>query len=237
MFTLERASAARRVGWPSLVGLVLVPLLVAGGFLWATWNSDTRLDRVQAAIVNADEPVRLNGQLVPLGRQLAGGLVTGGDEIAADENFDWLLTDEADAAAGLANGRYAAVVRIPEDFSARATSFSKSKASEIGPAEIAVETSQIRGIADSVVGQTIATAATAALNTQLTEQYLDNIYIGFNSTKKQFETVADGARKLADGTGDLSDGLARPRPAPSSWPTVWTSSTTAPRSSPTVRAN
>ena len=188
---------------------MLVPLLVAGGFLWATWNSDSRLDRVQAAIVNEDKPVRLNGQLVPLGRQLAGGLVTGGDDITADENFDWLLTDSDDAAAGLASGRYAAVVRIPANFSARATSFSKSKAAQIGPAEISVETSQIRGISDSVVGQTIATAATAALNTSLTKNYLDNIYLGFNKTKKQFESVAKGARKLADGTGDLSDGLGQ----------------------------
>ena len=70
MFALERASATRRVTWLSLLGLVLIPLLVAGGFLWATWNSDTRLDRVQAAIVNSDEPVRLDGQLVPLGRQV-----------------------------------------------------------------------------------------------------------------------------------------------------------------------
>lgn len=209
MFSLERASASRRVGWLSLLGLVLVPLLVAGGFLWATWNSDTRLDRVQAAIVNADEPVRLNGQLVPLGRQLAGGLVTGGDEVNAEENFDWLLTDSDDATDGLASGRYAAVVRIPEDFSARATSFSKSEASQIQPAEIEVQTSQVRGIADTVVGQTIATAATAALNNELTEQYLDNIYIGFNSTQKQFETVADGARKLADGSQDLSTGLGQ----------------------------
>ncbi len=209
MFTLERAAASPRVGLASLIGLVLVPLLVAGGFLWATWNSDTRLDRVQAAIVNEDKPVRLNGQLVPLGRQLAGGLVTGGDEVAADENFDWLLTDSDDAAAGLASGRYAAVVRIPANFSARATSFSKSEAAQIGPAEISVETSQIRGISDGVVGQTIATAATAALNTSLTKNYLDNIYIGFNKTKKQFESVAKGARELADGTEQVSDGLGQ----------------------------
>ena len=73
MFTLERAQASRRVGWVSMLGLILVPLLVAGGFLWATWNSSTRLDRVQAAIVNNDEGVTLNKQFVPLGRQLAGG--------------------------------------------------------------------------------------------------------------------------------------------------------------------
>ena len=207
MLTLEPSAPRRRVTWLSLLGLVLVPLLVAGGFLWATWNSDTRLDRVQAAIVNEDEPVRLDGQLVPLGRQLAGGLVTGGD--SDDDNFSWLLTDAADAASGLADGRYAAVVTIPEEFSARATSFSKTEASQISPAEISVQTSQIRGIADTVVGQSIAAAATSALNTSLTEQYLDNIYVGFNETGEQFRTVARAAGDLADGTEKLSDGITQ----------------------------
>ena len=53
---------------------------MAGGFLGATWKSSARLDRVQAAVVNADEPVTLNKQLVPLGRQLAGGLVSSKDD-------------------------------------------------------------------------------------------------------------------------------------------------------------
>ena len=119
MPSLERASSARRVGTWSLVGLVLVPLIVAAGFLWATWDSTDRLDRVQAAVVNLDEPVELDGQTVPLGRQLAGGLVSGGSgEEKVDTNFDWVLTDEADAKAGLDSGSYAAVVTIPETFSA-----------------------------------------------------------------------------------------------------------------------
>ena len=80
MPSLERASSARRIGPWSVLGLVLVPLLIAAGFLWATWDSTDRLDRVQAAVVNLDEPVELDGQTVPLGRQLAGGLVAGPDD-------------------------------------------------------------------------------------------------------------------------------------------------------------
>jgi len=204
MFTLERAQASRRVGWVSMLGLILVPLLVAGGFLWATWNSSTRLDRVQAAIVNNDEGVTLNKQFVPLGRQLAGGLVKGED---GSDNFDWVLTDDADAKSGLEAGTYAAVVTIPADFSKQATSFSKSETSDIAPATLDVQTSQIRGIADGVVAEFITAAATNAMNTELTKQYLDNIYIGFNNTGKQFQTVADAAQKLSDGTSDLADGL------------------------------
>lgn len=201
--SLERADSPRRIRWWSLVGLALLPLLVAGGFLWATWDSNLRLDRVSAAVVNDDDPVKLNGQLVPLGRQLAGGLVS-----SDEDNFSWQLTDDADAADGLASGRYAAVVRIPHDFSARATSYA-GDADTVRPATIDVQTSQISGIADPVVGQAITLAATKALNTQLTEQYLTNVYLGFNTTKKQFGTLADAADKLSDGTDQLSGGLAR----------------------------
>jgi putative membrane protein len=200
---LERANSSRRIGLWSLLGLVLVPLLVAGGFLWATWNSDTRLTRVEAAVVNLDEMVKVNGQPVPLGRQLAGGLVADND----DRNFSWVLTDEQDASDGLESGRYAAVVTIPEDFSRRATSFSKSNADQVQPATLDVRTSDITGIADPVVGQAVTAAATRALNSSLTEQYLQNIYVGFNRMGKQFGTVADAAGKLSGGADQLANGL------------------------------
>ena len=38
MISFERANLFSRVTLLTLVGLVLVPLLVAGGFLWATWT-------------------------------------------------------------------------------------------------------------------------------------------------------------------------------------------------------
>jgi putative membrane protein len=202
-FQLERANSSRRIGLWSILGLVLVPLLVAGGFLWATWNSDTRLTRVQAAVVNLDEMVKVDGQLVPLGRQLAGGLVADND----DRNFSWVLTDEQEANDGLESGRYAAVVTIPKDFSARATSFSKTDPDSVQPARLDVRTSEITGIADPVVGQAITAAATRALNSSLTERYLDNIYLGFNRLGKQFGTVANAAGKLSGGAGKLAKGL------------------------------
>lgn len=203
MWKLERARDPK-ITWLSLVGLILVPLLVSGGFLWATWDSDSRLGRVQAAIVNNDEGVTLNKQFVPLGRQLAGGLVNGEDDVA---NFEWVLTDDEDAQQGLSNGTYAAMVSIPENFSKQATSFSKDDLADIEPAEIAIQTSEVSGITDGVVAQVITTVARETLNTELTKQYLNNIYLGFNTTKKQFQSVADGARELSDGAGGLSDGL------------------------------
>ena len=184
-------------------GCCWFPLVVAGGFLWATWDFDSRLERVEAAVVNLDEPVTVDGRMVPLGRQLAGGLVVGTDE----ENFHWTLTDEADATTGLASGRYAAVVTIPESFSARATSFSGNDPDQAERATIVVQTSEVSGIADPVVGRAITAAATRALSASLTEEYLKNVYLGFNRLSGQFRTLADGADQLAAGADDLSGGL------------------------------
>ncbi|HHV22226.1 MAG TPA: YhgE/Pip domain-containing protein [Propionibacterium sp.] len=201
MFPLERASHDRPVGWRSLLGVLVVPLIVALGFLGATWQSESRLHRAEAAVVNLDEMVELDGQPVPLGRQLAAGLVE-----RRDDNLTWTLADAAHADAGLKSGRYVAVITIPEEFSARATSFA-GPAIEAQQATIRVETSQITGIADGAIAQVIAETARNVFNTELTEMYLDNIYLGFNETQEQFRTVADGAGQLADGGDQLADGL------------------------------
>ncbi|HMO11940.1 MAG TPA: hypothetical protein PKB06_10670, partial [Actinotalea sp.] len=118
----QRARFASRTTWLSVLGLLLVPLVVGGLLTWSLWDPQTRLDRVSAVIVNQDEPVTLNGQLVPLGRQLAAALVTGqgtgdADDTAEDTvpnvsgtgvttTFDWVLSDAEDAADGLRTGRY-----------------------------------------------------------------------------------------------------------------------------------
>ncbi len=69
----ERVRFPRRATWVTVVGLALVPLVIGGLLTWALWNPTQRLDRITAAVVNLDEPVTIDGQMVPLGRQLAGG--------------------------------------------------------------------------------------------------------------------------------------------------------------------
>ena len=62
---------ARRWLLPSGAGAVaLLPLMILGLLISALWNPQERLDTVKAAIVNLDEPVEVDGQTVPLGRQL-----------------------------------------------------------------------------------------------------------------------------------------------------------------------
>ncbi len=191
---------AKPARWLTWLGLILVPVLVAGGLFAATWNGNPR--QVEAAIVNLDEPVTIDDQYIPLGRQLTAALVDS-DRV---ENLTWLQASESDARAGLATGRYAAVVTIPSDFSAAATSYG-GEAGQARRATIRVETSPVAGIADATLGKVVAHTAATTLNETLTSTYLDRIYVGFNEMGDNFVTMADGAAELADGAEQLADGI------------------------------
>ncbi|WP_022882214.1 YhgE/Pip domain-containing protein [Gryllotalpicola ginsengisoli] len=203
----ERAGSRRRLTVLSIVGIVLVPFVIAGVLVWALWNPQDRLDTLKAAIVNDDQPVTVSGQTVPLGRQLAAGLV--GDakpgSKKAQQNFDWVITDASDASAGLASGEYTAVITIPKGFSAAATS-SAEKPSDARQATIQVRTSKASKVLDSTISQTIAQTAADTMGTALTGQYLDNVYVGFNTLGDKLDQAASGAKKLASQGGSLVSG-------------------------------
>ncbi len=209
-----------RLGGRVVAGLVLVPVIVAVLLAWGLSAPLQHLDRVTAAVVNNDAPVTVNGQTVPLGRELAGGLIGGPEGTGAsddpgsdatarptdlDPNFTWVLTNADDAAAGLADGTYAAVVTIPPSFSAYGTSIS-GPAAEAVRATIEVETTPATAFVDPAVTDVIVQAALRTLNTQLTERYLGNVYQGFNQINSSIGQASQGADQLASGASSLSSG-------------------------------
>lgn len=211
-----RAFTARfgleRIGPFTVVALLVLPLVVGSLLMLALWNPAQNLDRVTAAIVNDDLPVTVNGQTVPLGRQFAAGLIAGGtpsstaaDETAGASTLTWVLTNDADAKKGLAAGGYVAVVTIPPSFSADATSISGPAASA-RKATLHVTTSPASALLDPVVTAAVVQAATTSLNTQLTSQYLSNVYAGFNTIGSQIGQAATGAQSVATGADSLAAG-------------------------------
>lgn len=198
--------------------VAVLPLMILGLLLAALWDPQDRLDTVPAAIVNLDEPVEVDGQLVPLGRQLAAGLVGGGESPqegesaavpASDESYEWRVTDADDAASGLANGDYAAVVTIPEGFSAAATSFGGDDPSEARTATIDVATAPDGRILDDALAQIVAQTATGVMGDTLTETYVDNVLVGFSTLSDELGTAADGAGELSAGASEAGDGAGQ----------------------------
>lgn len=197
------------------VAVALLPLMILVLLLAALWDPQDRLDTVPAAIVNLDEPVTVDGRLIPLGRQLAAGLVSGGESPedgesaavpASDDSYDWRVTDAEDAASGLADGEYSAVVTIPEGFSAAATSYGGDDPAAAHQATLDVATAPDGRILDGALAQIVAQTAANVLGDTLTETYVDNVLVGFSTLSDELGTAADGAGELADGASDAGDG-------------------------------
>lgn len=201
---IERARSRRPITWLTLIGVVLLPVLIGGILVAALYNPAERLDNMSAAIVNEDEPVTIDDQLVPLGRQLTAGLVEGSDEVAS--NLDWTISNADDAAAGLADGTYQAVVTIPENFSAAATSTAPGGTPE--QATIEVSTPPDSKVVDDAITAQVTSAAASILGEQLSQVYLENVFLGFTTLGDQLGEAATGARQLADGATQAADGAA-----------------------------
>lgn len=202
---IERARSRRPITWLTLVGVLLLPVLIGGILVAALYNPAERLDNMSAAIVNEDEPVTIDDQYVPLGRQLSAGLVEGSDEIAS--NLDWTITNADDATAGLADGTYQAVVTIPANFSAAATSTAPGGTPE--QATIEVSTPPDSKVVDDAITAQVTSAAASILGQQLSQVYLENVFLGFTTLGDQLGEAADGAQQLADGAQQAADGAAQ----------------------------
>ena len=215
--SIERARSRRPITWLTLIGVLLLPAAVGGILFAALYNPTERLESMTAAIVNLDEPVTIDDQYTPLGRQLASGLVEGSDEL--DSNLSWVISNEEDAADGLADGTYQAVITIPEEFSAAATSSGQAIADGGGTAEqatISVTTPEDGLVADDLITGQIATVAASTLGNMLSEATLENVLVGFTTIGDQIgdaatgaQELADGARTAADGAGEIPDGAAQ----------------------------
>lgn len=218
---LERARSRKPVTWLSILGILLLPAVVGGILVAALQNPTERLESMTAAIVNLDEPVTIDEQLTPLGRQLASGLVKGSENL--DSNLTWVISNKRDAADGLADGSYQAVVTIPEDFSATATSAGQAisdaseantDASEANTAAVAeqatitVTTPEDGRVADDLITAQIANVAASTMGTALSEATTENILVGFTTIGDQIGDAADGALRLANGLRDAASGAA-----------------------------
>ncbi|WP_243233416.1 YhgE/Pip domain-containing protein [Microbacterium sp. CIAB417] len=207
--SIERARSRKPITWLTVIGVLLLPAIIGGVLVAALQNPAERLDNMTAAIVNLDEPVTIDDQYTPLGRQLASGLVEGSDEV--DSNLDWVISNEDDAAEGLADGTYQAVITIPENFSAAATSSGQAIADGGGEAEqatITVTTPEDGRVADDLITSQIAAAATSSMGTMLSEATMENVLVGFTTLGDQIGEAADGATELADGASQAADGAA-----------------------------
>ncbi|MEQ6903449.1 YhgE/Pip family protein [Nocardioides sp. YIM 152588] len=201
--TTGTAPGSRALAWRrlALAGLVL-PLLAATVLVWATTSRPDHLDKIPVAVVNNDKIIT-DPQPMAAGRALAAALT---QPSPGQSNLDWVLADTADAAQGLADGDYYAVLTIPEDFSKSILSTGTDDPAQ-GKLQLVSN-----GAASSTVpyiSEVVASQAAASLGRQSTEGYLGQVYAGLNTLASSTAKAATSGGQLADGTAQLADGAAQ----------------------------
>lgn len=198
--------AARR-GLTAAV-VLLLPLAVGLALLGSLHGRVDRLADVPAAVVNADQIVTSgqgsSAQTIAAGRLLAANLTH--PPAGTDVGFAWTLTDADDAAAGLADGSYAAVVTIPADFSADVGSLATDDPVQ---ATVTVQGDRARSAVTALLAGQVAQVAATTMGQQVTGSYLDGVYQGFDQIAGQLGQAADGAQQAADGATSLASGTGQ----------------------------
>ncbi|QWT24816.1 YhgE/Pip family protein [Subtercola sp. PAMC28395] len=196
----------RRAWWFAIAALavIAIPLAANGLFSSAFSNVADNLSKVPAAVVNNDKLITTTAADGTQSTVYAGrGLVT---ELTGPSStgFDWNVTNSADAAKGLADGTYFAVLTIPENFSQQISTQGTPNPVQ-GSIDIATDNSH--GYLAGVVASTVASAIKAGFGQTITTQVMSGVLSSFGTIGTQLTTAADGAGKVASGQSSLTDGL------------------------------
>lgn len=191
----------------AVFALVLVPLLYGSLYLFANWDPYGRLGNTPAALVVDDR-----GATTADGRPLHAGQDVA-TQLEKSNSFQWHRVDEADAEAGVRDGRYTFAMVIPADFSAALNSASTSIArnGSVAPrqGQLTLITNDannylVRTIADRIIDQVHRSVAST-----VGRRAADSMLTGFSTIHDKMADAATGAGKLADGAKQAQDGASR----------------------------
>ncbi|MCP2335106.1 YhgE/Pip domain-containing protein [Actinomadura rupiterrae] len=180
----------------ALVGMVLLPLLYAGLYLWSFWDPYGRLHNVPVALVVDDKPAQAGGKKIDAGHDLA-------DQLKKRQVFDWKTVDEATAEKGVRDGKYYMSLTIPADFSARiAGAGGKSLPT---PADLKVRINDSNNYVVGTLAQAAFKEIGAAAGDSASKGYFDQVFVSFGTLHGQLEKAAKGAGELAEGNKKLAE--------------------------------
>lgn len=188
----------------ALVFAACVPLIYGATYLWSNWDPYARLDSIPVAVVDADQPVTVQGQ-----RVAAGELFTG--ELRKDRIFDWRFVDRGEADRGLAEGTYYFMIVVPSDFSAKLASGSTGTPQR---ASMQIVLDDANGYVVGKMAETVGTELANKIDAAAVSAYfqsvfgnLDRLHAGIAQAAAGAAQLRTGAEQARDGAKALSGGL------------------------------
>ncbi|WP_341258517.1 MULTISPECIES: YhgE/Pip domain-containing protein [Gordonia] len=183
----------------AIVTVILMPLLYGAMYLWVFWNPFDEVAKVPVALVNEDAGASAQGKTLNAGEQVETELVASG-------KLGVNVTDAADAADGLAHGRYYFTITIPKDFS---SSIASATTKNPHKAQVDFQFNDANSYLAGIIGQNAAAQVTATLNDKIGQQAVDQVLVGLTTAGAGLTRAADGADQLATGLKTADDGAQK----------------------------
>lgn len=180
----------------ALVFILLVPLLYGCIYLAGNWDPYGRLNQVPVAVVNQDRPTSFGDRRITAGDDFVKSLHEAG-------TFDFRDTDEADAADGLAHGRYFMVITVPETFS---TNLVSGQGDDPQRAQIMLQRNDANGFVSGSITNSAQTSIAKAIDETAVLSYFDAVFANLKVIRDGMQQAADGASQLQQGAASAHDG-------------------------------
>ena len=102
-----------------MAGLAFMPSLYAWINIYACWDPYSNTGNLPVAIVNKDEGTVYGGKVVNVGKNVV-------DELKKNKSIGWDFVDEWQGNYGLNEGKYYAMIELPDNFSERLVTLTSS---------------------------------------------------------------------------------------------------------------
>ncbi|MBT2655125.1 YhgE/Pip domain-containing protein [Bacillus sp. ISL-18] len=175
----------------AIIGVMTIPVLYSGTYLWAFWDPYAHLDRMPVAIVNSDQGAVYNGEKLTIGKDLVKNL-------KEKKSFNWEFVSAAKAKQGLKEQDYYLEIEIPKDFSKNATTLQSDHPEKL---KLIYTVNEGNNYLSSKIGDSAIEKIKEEVSSSVTKTYAESV---FNSLKD----VANGLNKASDGAGELNNGIS-----------------------------
>ncbi|HHW51490.1 MAG TPA: YhgE/Pip domain-containing protein [Pseudoclavibacter sp.] len=146
-----------------IVGLIIIPSLFTWFNVIASWDPFANTANLKVAVASVDEGYQ--SSLVPVQVNIGDQVLSA---LAANDQLDWIVTDEDDAIDGTRSGEYYAAIVLPESFSADMLSF---YADDAEVSSIAYYTNEkLNALAPKITGQ-----GAEEVSTQISEVFSETL--------------------------------------------------------------
>ncbi|MFJ7638047.1 YhgE/Pip family protein [Peribacillus sp. NPDC097206] len=180
----------------SIIGIISIPLLYSGTFLWAFWDPYGKVDQLPVAIVNNDVGAEFNEEELTIGKDLVG-------ELKEKKDFDWHFVSQKEADQGLKNLDYYMKIEIPEDFSKNATTLQDDEPEKL---DLIYTSNEGYNYISTKIGDAASEKIKAEVSSAVTKTYAESMFDSLQDVASGLKDASDGAGELKDGTDSVKDG-------------------------------